>query len=175
MLKQREGTHQEIKGISTSINWCNSHLIPLSRGFIFRVRGSLSAFRNARSPDSGPLSSWLLCLSSQASLPFSLTCSEISSHKAGQRMIKTPANYQALRGQWPSARPQSTNCPSDYSFTAGADTTQQAQTRSMSEQLWTRTQGPGELRVWLLSLCIGCFLPLKLISCISPFSCLFYL
>lgn len=145
MLK-REGTHQEIKGISTSINWCNSRLIPLSRGFIFRVRGSLSAFRNAHSPDSGPLSSRLLCLSSQASLPFSLTCSEISSHKIGQRMINIPANYQSLHGQWQPPVCRAPTVPSDNSFIQIQTPTQLVQTCSMSGQLWMRTQGSGELR-----------------------------
>lgn len=121
VTKHRRKTKRTSHGVKTrrntsrnkrvSINWYNSHLIPLSRGFIFRIRGSLSAFRNAHSPDSGPLSSRLLCLSSQASLPFSLTCSEISSHEIGQRMINIPANYQSLHGQCQTTRLQSTNSP----------------------------------------------------------------
>ena len=163
---QREITHQEVRGIATNTNWYSSCLTPLSRGFIFKQR-----FPQCLS-DSCPLPSRLLCLSSQASLLFSLTCSEIGSHKIGQRMMNIPANYQSLHGQWPTTRLQSANSPHWQWFyfryrhpPTGSDTFN------------VRAALNGDPGVWRAQKCNSChsFSALKLISCTSPFSCLLYL
>lgn len=156
--QQREITHHEIRGITTNTTdvapvW--SHSLEVS--FSNRVRGSLSAFRNAHSLTHTFCLHDYYALSSQASLPFSFTCSEIGSHKIGQRMINIniPANYHSFMANDQPLPAEHQQSPLTVVLLQIRTPTQLVQMYSMSEQLWTGTQGLASSEVSLLSLFIG--------------------